>query len=75
MSDQPQYERLRKIGGCPICKLPKDRGLVICWTCNRGLKGRHNGTWGKAAEVLIDRCEFVLECAAAQSEHGYGTHE
>ena len=61
-----QYNRIRKSPACCICKLPKDHGLVICWQCNRTLKSKHDGAWGKSAELILDRVEFMLECAGVE---------
>ena len=61
-----QYPRVRKMPGCPICKQPKPVGCRICWTCNRTLKAKHDGDWGKGANTIIDRCEFILECAGVE---------
>ena len=60
------YHRIRKIPACPICRGPKDHGLVICWTCNRTLKAKHDGTWGRPAETILDRVEFMLEQAGVE---------
>lgn len=61
------HKRVRNTPGCPICAMPKDKGLVICWSCNRSLKAKHHGTWGAAAALLIDRCEYMLEKAGVAS--------
>ena len=48
-----QYQRIRKMSACCICKMPKDHDLVLCWQCNRTLKAKHDGAWGKAAETIL----------------------
>ena len=61
-----QYQRIRKMSACCICKMPKDHDLVLCWQCNRTLKAKHDGTWGRAAETILDRVEFMLEQAGVE---------
>lgn len=43
---------------CPLCELPKDAGLVVCWPCYR-LWNFRNGP-GRDVEALIDAWEAGL---------------
>lgn len=55
------HPRIREISACPLCKMPKPKGLVICWDCNAQQKARFDGTWGHTAELILDRIEFMLK--------------
>jgi hypothetical protein len=51
----PDHPNLRRSLACPSCRKAKERGLVVCWECNRVLNIRN----GRCERVLLDVCEAV----------------
>jgi hypothetical protein len=49
------HPNLRRSTACPFCRKAKERGMVVCWECNRVLNIR-NGT---TERVLLDFAEAV----------------
>lgn len=52
--------RVRNWTLCPLCKEPKDIGLVVCWPCHRAEKRRNNGGYSATAEHIIASFEQYL---------------
>ena len=63
-----QFNRTRNVPGCPVCIMPKPKGLILCWDCHRNLKAQHHGEYGAAANALLQRVEYMLECAGVSAE-------
>jgi predicted amidophosphoribosyltransferase len=49
------HPNLRRSTSCPFCAKPKERGLRVCWECNRHFNIRH----GSTERVLLDFAERV----------------
>lgn len=62
------YNRIRNVPLCPVCVMPKPKGLVICWTCNGTLKRQFGGNWGDKTERLLFRVESMLASAGVRAE-------
>jgi hypothetical protein len=56
------YPAIRRDTTCPICRKPKDHGLVACWPCYRG-HGLRNGESAWLRDALLNR-EAELTMAA-----------
>jgi len=62
------YPNIRKAIHCPVCKLDKPAGNIVCWACY----GRYLFRFGipKAITIKLDFVEDVLsitrECANAR---------
>jgi hypothetical protein len=58
------FPKLRSLFACPLCSAAKERGLIICWPCNRTAKvqAMSQGALGDWPEHTIHKLN-VMEAA------------